>query len=172
MGVFSSDWTDIVFPLRKNDTNWIKLVYIFEISHRKLLINIYKHWDGAILLSACVINWICLMICFPWYFSFLLMKKRLIKLSSLFSLLFDCINDENNGVFSLNALSVGHRIRWLYFLQRGARGVMVIVVGNWHGDTSSNPGRDWLHFHIALIPLGKVWIQSFSLQLWVNSRTD
>ena len=31
----------------------------------------------------------------------------------------------------------------------------------------------WLiAFHIALIPLGKVWIQIFSLQLWVNSRTD
>ena len=28
----------------------------------------------------------------------------------------------------------------------GARGVMVIVVGNGHGDTSSNPERDWLHF--------------------------
>ena len=28
----------------------------------------------------------------------------------------------------------------------GACGVMVIVVGNGHGDTSSNPGRDWLHF--------------------------
>ena len=28
----------------------------------------------------------------------------------------------------------------------GARGVMVIVVANGHGDTSSNPGRDWLHF--------------------------
>ena len=27
-------------------------------------------------------------------------------------------------------------------------------------------------FHIALIPLRKVWIQLFSLQLWVNSRTD
>ena len=27
-------------------------------------------------------------------------------------------------------------------------------------------------FHIALILLGKVWIQLFSLQLWVNSRTD
>ena len=26
--------------------------------------------------------------------------------------------------------------------QEGARGVMVIVVGNEHGDTSSNPGRD------------------------------
>ena len=25
-------------------------------------------------------------------------------------------------------------------------GVMVIVVGNGHGDTSSNPERDWLHF--------------------------
>ena len=31
----------------------------------------------------------------------------------------------------------------------------------------------WLiAFHIALIPLGKVWIQLFSFQLWVNSRTD
>ena len=28
----------------------------------------------------------------------------------------------------------------------GARGVMVIVVGNGLGDTSSNPGREWLHF--------------------------
>ena len=28
----------------------------------------------------------------------------------------------------------------------GAYGVMVIIVGNGHGDTSSNPRRDWLHF--------------------------
>ena len=28
----------------------------------------------------------------------------------------------------------------------GARGVIVIVVGNGHGDTSSNPGPDWLYF--------------------------
>ena len=28
----------------------------------------------------------------------------------------------------------------------GARGVMVIVVGNGSGDTSSNPGWDWMHF--------------------------
>ena len=27
-------------------------------------------------------------------------------------------------------------------------------------------------FHVALIPLGKVWIQLFSPQLWLNSRTD
>ena len=32
----------------------------------------------------------------------------------------------------------------------GARGVIVIVVGNEHGDSSSNPGRNSLHFHIAL----------------------
>ena len=35
-----------------------------------------------------------------------------------------------------------------------ARGVMVIVAGIGHGDTSSNPGL--VAFHIALIPLGKV----------------
>ena len=34
----------------------------------------------------------------------------------------------------------------LYVSRKGARGVMVIVVGNGYGDTSSNPGRDWLHF--------------------------
>ena len=28
----------------------------------------------------------------------------------------------------------------------GVRGVMVIVEGNGQGDTSSNPGWDWLHF--------------------------
>ena len=28
----------------------------------------------------------------------------------------------------------------------GAHGVMVIVVGNGHDDTISNPGLDWLHF--------------------------
>ena len=29
---------------------------------------------------------------------------------------------------------------------RGARDVIVIVVGNGHGGMSSNPGRDWVHF--------------------------
>ena len=52
----------------------------------------------------------------------------------------------------------------------GARGVMVIVAGIGHSDMSSNPGL--IAFHIALIPLGKVWIQLFSLQIWVNSKAD
>ena len=34
----------------------------------------------------------------------------------------------------------------LHNFSGGARGVMVIVVGNAHGNTSSNPGWDWLHF--------------------------
>ena len=34
----------------------------------------------------------------------------------------------------------------MYLVLEGARGLMVIVVGNGHSDTSSNPGRDWLHF--------------------------
>ena len=29
---------------------------------------------------------------------------------------------------------------------RGDCGVMIIIVGNGHGDMSSNLGRDWLHF--------------------------
>ena len=31
-------------------------------------------------------------------------------------------------------------------IANNARGVIVIVAGNEHGDTISNPGRDWLHF--------------------------
>ena len=43
-----------------------------------------------------------------------------------------------------------------------ARGVMVIVVGNGHGESS--PNLDEIDaFHIALIPLGKVWIHPIIL---------
>ena len=36
---------------------------------------------------------------------------------------------------------------YIYIYMKGdRRGVMVIVIGNGHGNTSSNPGRDWLHF--------------------------
>ena len=41
--------------------------------------------------------------------------------------------------------------------------------------TQRNEFKSWtwlIAFHIALILLGKVWIQIFSLQLWVNSRAD
>ena len=35
---------------------------------------------------------------------------------------------------------------YIYIHIGGARGVVIIVVGNGHGDTCSNPRRDWLHF--------------------------
>ena len=31
-------------------------------------------------------------------------------------------------------------------LSKYIHGVMVIILGIGHDDTSSNPGRDWLHF--------------------------
>ena len=42
--------------------------------------------------------------------------------------------------------AIGTLIKGLIKGQELPRGVMVIVIGNGHGDTSSNPGRDWLHF--------------------------
>ena len=58
-----------------------------------------------------------------------------------------------------------------YITHGGAHDVMaIIIIGNGHGEPSSNPGWGWLHFHIVLILFGKVWIQLFSIQLWVNSR--
>ena len=43
-------------------------------------------------------------------------------------------------------IKISESIKSRYFDNKlgGARGVM--VVGNGHGDTSSNPERDWLHF--------------------------
>ena len=42
----------------------------------------------------------------------------------------------------------------------------------WTWQAKFKPWTRLFGFHIALIPLGKVWIQQFSLQLWVNSRAD
>ena len=49
-------------------------------------------------------------------------------------------------IIMLKALHPRDDVDRQYVLRRGARGVMVIVVGNRHGNTSSNPQRDWLHF--------------------------
>ncbi len=43
---------------------------------------------------------------------------------------------------SISNNSVLHK----YTVYGGGRGVMVIVAGYGHGDTSSNPGPNWLHF--------------------------
>ena len=49
-----------------------------------------------------------------------------------------------------------------------AHGVMASVVGNEHSDPKSKPGRGCLHIQVALIHLGKVWIQLLYLQLFVD----
>ena len=49
-------------------------------------------------------------------------------------------------------------------------GARVDYKGKW---TQQHEFKSWtrlIAFHIALIPLGKVWIKLFSLQLWVNDR--
>ena len=51
--------------------------------------------------------------------------------------------------FTLSILrwtSIDLLLRFNLAIIYSVRGLMIIVVGNGHGDTSSNPGRDWLHF--------------------------
>ena len=88
---------------------------------------------------------------------------------------FGCNNFLQDFKFMKKVIKIVMDIRWnnrwkeSVYKKKGAHGVMVIVVGNGH------EFKFWtrlIAFHIALIPLGKVWIQLFSLQLWVNSRTD
>ena len=45
-----------------------------------------------------------------------------------------------------HSMYISHIAISSYGTHGGACVVMVIVVGNEHGDTSSNPERDWLHF--------------------------
>ena len=51
----------------------------------------------------------------------------------------------NNTGITLTAIAT--KVKSIYgpilIMIGGARGVMAIVVGKGHGDTSSNPGRDW-----------------------------
>ena len=48
--------------------------------------------------------------------------------------------------FDIGNSKTRRTLRQLLTIIGGARGVMVIVVGNGRGDTSSNPGRDWSYF--------------------------
>ena len=54
---------------------------------------------------------------------------------------------EKNWYLYITQINIKKRIVTIRIIVLGcARGVMVIVVGIGHDDTSSNPGRDWLHF--------------------------
>ena len=71
---------------------------------------------------------------------------------------------------SLNLLLM--KESWFIVDVYGVCGVMAIIIGNGHGNLSSNPWMKLFAFHIAQIPLSKVYIEQFSLQLWINSRVD
>ena len=61
---------------------------------------------------------------------------------------------------------------YIYIYISGDRGIIVIVVGRWIRRPKFKTWMRLITFHIVLIHLKKVWIQLFSLQLWINSKTD
>ena len=61
---------------------------------------------------------------------------------------------------------------YVTFYRRGTHGISIIIVGRWFGYPKAKSWMRLFVFHIVLIPLGKIWIQSFNLLLWVNSRSD
>ena len=67
--------------------------------------------------------------------------KRILKLTDLFLSAYIYIYTHTH-----THRAIIERIKTILTITGGACGVMVIVTGYRHGDTSSIPGRDWLHF--------------------------
>ena len=64
----------------------------------------------------------------------------------LFKILNDCQQQLAHDFYQSLVESMIRHSQTITDVHGGARGVMVIVIGNGHGDMSSNPSRDWLHF--------------------------
>ena len=64
----------------------------------------------------------------------------------VFDYLFVRVGSDIKSVFKAKFNKFEFSVYLLLDWLEGARGVVVIIVGNGHGDTSSNPGRDWLYF--------------------------
>ena len=99
---------------------------------------------------------------------------------------------EGGSGFSYISVTTRNRCRWLFMsisqsnaLKENAYIDWIIVFNMWmcrwcncyrrRKWTRRHEIKSWtrlIAFQIALIPLGNVWIQLFSLQLWVNSMTD
>ena len=85
-----------------------------------------------------------------------------LRINSCYSMLFSNLKQKGTALLVVESLAdacipciLRHSIyisMYIHFLFTfcicisGARGVNVIVVGNEHGEPSSNPGLDWLHF--------------------------
>ena len=78
-----------------------------------------------------------------------------------------------NAKFFLSlSLSLYIYIYIYIYISGGARGCNDFRRRKWTGRHEFKSSTRLIVFSIALISLRKVWIQLFSLQLWVNSRAD
>ena len=102
---------------------WNRTVWSFKLSPNKWLMLSWIVRNRSVWSFNCVQtnNW-CLI-------------ELLVIHSNTWNYLTLLINVYKSYLIYMNKLDLG-----------SACGVMVIVIGNGHGDTSSNPGRDWLHF--------------------------
>ena len=133
---------------------------LVELSDRLRLIDFGIWWLRVCGLKKCVCKWVY---CSLFYKVRACLSLSLMSLHStipVFLLMFDSWESISAPIsshtFAPSKLPMVTSNSWLssFFYPRlcswcnlgGARGVMVIVVGMGHGDTSSNPGRDRLHF--------------------------
>ena len=72
-------------------------------------------------------------------------KKATLLVSGYATAIFLVVS-EKKEIGCGNTLTDLDRVGSFIKLIAGARSVIVIVFENGHGDTSSNPRRDWLHF--------------------------
>ena len=182
----SSDWEWIWEQLQGSGTlhssklqYWSLTIGLFNVISRKLFGGFLPHCRDAVGIFYCLADWA------EW---FNVISKTLVGGVGLTVLLtFDRAVNQQTG-------ASGRRY-WNITLTCGRVEFGADATPTWSGWVSNNyisrcpwcsryRRRKWtrrhefkswtrlIAFHIALIPLGKVWIQLFSLQLWVNSRTD
>ena len=138
------------------------VIYISE------LYSIIVTWGGLTIIN---ISFSCLgFLENKWYTKYRLCKKNCYKCLNLRHVLlyllllfqFDLKKDDTGCSFTCHKSCYFRRCPWCNCYR----------CRMW---TRRHEFKSWtslIIFHIALIPLGKVWIQIFSLQLWVNSRAD
>ena len=95
-----------------------------------------------------------------------------LELSFSYSSCHTVVSWQNDTEWEINETEVGNEMEIFIIYTRRCPWCNGYRRRNW---TRRHEFKSWtrlIAFHIALIPLGKVWMQLFSLQLWVNSRAD
>ena len=106
------------------------------------------------------------------------LHRKIVSLSS-------CRKTFNSKVIKFRTWTI--RILWVCYIRRFFSCSLILGwilitkrgrcpwCNDYHRRTRWHELKSWtrlITFHIAQIPLGKVWIQLFSLQLWINRRAD